>query len=316
MGVADTQDQAQLRLQRKLLDPLNRLYRYRIADALASFLKTTPISPNMITVLHTGVGVFAAWMVFNEHYVVAACLYEGRTILDCLDGVLARIKNQSTVMGRPLDTIGDGVAFNALMVAGALRMIRDFNTYNPVLITLGVFFFAFIAAHCGTVYHLMKRKLGSILRKQLDTVEIEWREHYEKAKVTHPTFISRFGFWVDSVTIKFVSKEWYRKLQRRRDLVDWKEKALSEASLMNELAHITRVREFKQAVGAAAYVSDDNIFAVISLCFIVQGLFPNQIFPHVHPVLVAFGAGLIYGVISLLLGLHYLHSFLHGVYRE
>ena len=309
MGFAETQS-------KYLLDPLNRLYRHRIADAFAQVLKETPITPNAITIAHTGVGVFAAFMVFNQHYVFAAFLYELRTILDCLDGVLARLKNQSTAMGRTLDTIGDGIAFNSLMVAGALRMIQDFKSYNPFLITLGVFFFAFIAAHCGTVYQLMKRKLGSIMEKKLDTVEIEWREHYEKAKKIHPTVISKIGFWIDSVTIKFVSKEWYRKIRRRRDLPEWKEKALKEATIMNELAHITRMEEFEMAVKSTAYVSDDNIFAVISLCFLIQGLFPNQIFPNVHPVLVAFGAGLMYAVISLGLGLHCLHDFLHGVYRE
>ncbi len=301
---------------RKLLDPINRLYRYRIARIVAEKLQFTGVTPNMITVFHTLVGVSAAYLVFNQHYVLAAVLYEIRTILDCLDGVLARLKNQSTALGRTLDTIGDGIAFNALMVAGALRMIRDFPTYNPYLITLVVFAFAFVAAHCGTVYHLMRRKLGSIIQMQVDTVEIEWREHFDQTKSNDPMGLSKFGFMIDSLTIRLVSEEWYKKVRTRRDHPEWRTKALNEAALMNELSQITRVGEFKRAVRATSFVSDDNIFGVISLCFLIQGVFPNQIFPHVHPILVAFGAGFIYALIALGVGLHYLHDFLHGVYRD
>ena len=301
---------------RKLLDPINRLYRYRVANALADSLSGSFLTPNAITILHTGVGVVAAFLVFQEHYVYAALLYEVRTVLDCLDGVLARLKNQSTALGRTLDTIADGIAFNSLMVAGALRMIHDFPTYDPYWITLGVFFFAFVAAHCGTVYHLMRRKLGSIIQMELDTVELEWREHFHQTKKSDPMFLSKLGFRIDSATIWMVSREWYKKLRSRRDHPEWETKALNEASLMNELSQITRVGEFRRAVRATSYVSDDNIFAVISFCFLIQGISPHQIFPHVHPVLVAFGAGLVYALASLAVGLHYLHDFLHGVYRD
>jgi phosphatidylglycerophosphate synthase len=304
------------RLQNDLLDPINRLYRYRLANGLAQKMRPLNITPNQVTIAHTCVGVFAAFLVFERHYVLAAFTYELRTILDCLDGVLAREQNRVTAFGRTLDTLGDGISFNALMIAGALRMIQDFPNYKPVMIALGVFIFAFTTAHSGTVYHLMRRKLGSILEKHLDTVEIEWREYYEKVQKKNPLLLAHVGFWIDSVTIRFVSKEWYKKIRKRRDMPEWKEKALNEALLMNELAAVTRKSEFKRAVRSTAFVSDDNIFSVISFCFILQGIFPNQIFPHVHPVLVAFSAGFIYAVMALIIGLHFLHDFLHGVYRE
>jgi phosphatidylglycerophosphate synthase len=306
------------RYNEKLLDPMNRFYRQKLAYALALRLKDTLITANGVTVAHTLVGVMAAVFVYQKHYIAAALFLELRTLLDCVDGVLARMKNQSTAVGRVLDTIGDGIAFNSLMIAGALRLIQGFKSYDPVLITLGVFLFAFLAANCGTVYHLMKRKLGSIMNNELDSVETEWREHYEKIVKSSLAVqgVAIFGFWLDSITIRFISREWYRKVRRRRDAPDWKERALRETAHFNELACITRTREFQRAVRATAFVSDDNILAVIGFFFLLLGLFPNDIFPHVHPVLVAFGAGLIYALVALLAGLHFLHKFLHGVYRE
>jgi phosphatidylglycerophosphate synthase len=299
-----------------LLDPVNRLYRYRLARFLLRKVKNTFLTPNEVTVAHTAVGVTAAFFVYQGHYLWAVLFYEIRTVLDCLDGLLARERNQSTAMGRTLDTIGDGISFNSLMIAGALRLIQDFRNYDPISITMGVFLFAFVAAHCGTIYQLMRRKLGSIINMQIDSVEMEWREHYEKAKLPHPLFLSQIGFWIDSATIRYASKEWYRKILRRRDAENWKEIATRDAATMNELACITRKKEFKRAVRATAFVSDDNILTIMSFVFLILSIFPEKIFPNVHPVLVAFSVGLVYAIFSLLLGLHFLHAFLHGVHKD
>jgi len=248
--------------------------------------------------------------------VLAVVTYELRNLLDCLDGELARVQGKMSAMGRTLDSIGDGIAFNALMVAGALRLIQDFRQYNPYWITFGVFLFAFIAAHNGTVYHLMRRKLGAIIRREVDRVEQEWREHLLQARSSSAGVLSKVGLWMDSKTIQFVSMEWYAKVQRRSDASDWKDKALQDTRMMNELACVSRKREFRRAVRATGFVSDDNIFAVMSACFLILGLFPAHIFPHVHPVLIAFTAGFVYSLLSLTVGLYFLWDFLHGVYRE
>lgn len=299
-----------------LLDPINRLYRHRLAKKIAHLLRNTSVSANHITVLHGIVGVAAALLIYRREYLFAVLVYEVRTLLDAIDGILARLKHESSAFGRTLDTIADGLTFNALMVAGALRMILDFPTYRPSIILIGVFLFAMTAAHCGSVYQLMKRKLGSIIMEQVDTVEREWREQAERMKLDPFSWISRFGFWLDTITIRFVSEEWYEKINRRKNAEDWEARALSDATTMNELARKTRKKEFRNAVRFTAFVSDDNIFAVMGVCFVVLEAFPQEIFPFVHPVLIAFSAGFLYAVISLILGLHYLQGFYHGVYRD
>ncbi len=299
-----------------LIDPLNRFYRYPWLERVALALKDSPIHPNHITVVHTLVGFFAAFLIYQGHYLAAVLSYELRTILDALGGRLVRVQKRSTAMGRAFEIIGDGITFNALMIVGALRLIQDYRNYNPGLIVLGVFTFAFVSAHCGTVYQLMKRKLGSIINKEIDAVETEWREQYDQVKSGKRNLLVRFGFWLDSMTILFVSSEWYKKVYNRRNAEDWRERAIRDAELMNELACITRKKEFLKAVKATAFVSEDNIFALLSVCFLVLSLFPDHIFPGVHPVLIAFGVSFVYGLVALSMGLHYLQDFLHGVYRD
>jgi len=161
----------------QLSDQLNRLYLQKIAQSLPKMLINTLITPNFITLTHTLIGVLGAFLIFQEQYVFAVICLEVRTLLDCVDGILARMKNQSTAIGRTLDAIGDGIAFNALMIAGAARLLIDFNYYPHPMIVVGILLFAFIAVHSGVVYHLMKRKLVSIANKEVDLVEVEWREH-------------------------------------------------------------------------------------------------------------------------------------------
>ena len=300
----------------QLQEPLNRLYRERLAQSVANILKSTALTPNVVTVLHTMMGVFGAFLIFHEKYVFAVIFLEIRAVLDSADGILARLTNRSSATGRAMDAIGDGVAFNALMIAGTLRLINDFKSYPHPLIVLGVLFFAFVAVHSGVVYHLMRRKLVSIANKQVDAVESEWREHYAESKAPSASLLARFGFWIDSMTIKFVSEEWYAKVLRRRDLKNWEEKAIQEAEIMHELACKTRKKEFNRSVRATSFVSDDNVFSIMSFCFIVFGLFHAYLFPFVHPVLIAFSAGLFYSITTLIIGLSCYHSFLHGVYRE
>ncbi len=304
------------KLSTQLQDPLNQLYRHRLAAFLVDHIRTSFITPNMLTFAHGTVGVGAAFLIYFQHYILAVLLFELRTVLDCMDGILARMRGQHTGFGRVLDTIADGIAFNAVMIAGALRMIQDFPSYEPSLILISVFCFALVAAQSGSIYQLMKRKLGSIILCQVDSVERDWREHGMKVRGDSPSWVDQFGYWLDTMTIRFVSVEWYEKIKRRRNDPDWEACALRDAKTMNELARITRKREFRHAVRFTSFVSDDNIFAVIGLCLLVLGAFPSQIFPHVHPVLVAFGAGLTFALIALCIGLHYLHKFLHGVYRN
>lgn len=299
-----------------LVDPITRYLRYPLVKKAVKQVRKLPVTPNQITLIHTFFGLGAAYLVYQEQYLGAIAAYEIRNILDVADGVLARKKHLTTQLGRTWDTLSDGLSFNALMLAGALRLVNDFSRVDTYLILGLVLFFAVTAAQCGTVYQLMRRKMGSIINKEVDQVESEWREIYLKTKSKKANWIEQIGFWLDSQTIKFVSKEWYQKLKKRKDSENWKALAIRDAEIMNELACVTRRKEFKRAVHSISMVSDDNIFALMSLCFLTTTFFPGMVFPYVHPVAIAFSVGLVFALISLAIGLHYLHVFLHGVHKE
>jgi hypothetical protein len=157
------------------------------------------------------------------------------------------------------------------------------------------------------------------MRVEVDSVEREWRELYftlqnDKLQLWNRV-MNRLGYWLDSAAIRFVSSEWYEKICRRRDVKDCKERMMNDSRLMHELSTQTRTREFDGAVRATSLVSDENVFAVISLSLLILKLFPSAIFPFVHPVLVAFLAGGIYAILVLVYSLILLHRFLHGVHR-
>src|ERR1700733_13052989 len=59
--------------------------------------------PNDITILGAMLGIVAIYLVIKEKYAWAALCYAGFFVLDCMDGMLARKYDQSTLLGDKLD---------------------------------------------------------------------------------------------------------------------------------------------------------------------------------------------------------------------
>ncbi len=102
--------------KRRLEDPFNTHYRYPIALAMVRLLVRTPVTPNQISMVQP---VFAAGagycLTFDDwrYHVAAVVLFELRSILDCVDGSLARAKRMSSPNGHAIDAVADwlGVVF-------------------------------------------------------------------------------------------------------------------------------------------------------------------------------------------------------------
>lgn len=85
---------------------LNRHVSLRISRALVG----TPLTPNQATVITFGVGLVAAWFATLGGYwasLTAAALMQLNSILDGVDGELARVRFQGSKLGQWLDTLGD-----------------------------------------------------------------------------------------------------------------------------------------------------------------------------------------------------------------
>jgi len=77
---------------------------------LSRRLKDVPISPNAVSVFNMVLGLLAAWAATHPSYVwflVAALLLKLNSVLDGVDGELARVRLQESRLGQWLDTLAD-----------------------------------------------------------------------------------------------------------------------------------------------------------------------------------------------------------------
>ncbi|WP_230284237.1 CDP-alcohol phosphatidyltransferase family protein, partial [Deinococcus sp. 23YEL01] len=75
------------------------------------------VDPAHVVLLHTALGLYAAWLIHRGERLRPALLLQVKTVLDGLDGQLARATGRTTETGRYLDTEMDLVVDLALNVA-------------------------------------------------------------------------------------------------------------------------------------------------------------------------------------------------------
>jgi len=105
--------------KRRIEDPLNTYYRYPVAKVIARVLMSTPVTPNQVTLVQPFIAGVAAYLItFNDwrYHVAAALTFEFRSILDCVDGTLARAKNMSSPSGHAIDGLADWASVIALYI--------------------------------------------------------------------------------------------------------------------------------------------------------------------------------------------------------
>jgi archaetidylinositol phosphate synthase len=75
-----------------------------LAHLVVRWLLPLPVTPPMVVLFHTALGVFAGFAITKQWFMLAAVLYQIKTVLDNADGQLARAKNQTSEIGRYLDS--------------------------------------------------------------------------------------------------------------------------------------------------------------------------------------------------------------------
>lgn len=91
-----------------------------VARLAVTALARTPVAPHMVVLAHTALGLMAAWLLAGDHHgrwLVAAALLQVKSVLDNVDGGLARATGRVTAMGRYLDTLMDLLVNAALFWA-------------------------------------------------------------------------------------------------------------------------------------------------------------------------------------------------------
>ncbi|MCE9573572.1 MAG: CDP-alcohol phosphatidyltransferase family protein [Deltaproteobacteria bacterium] len=104
-------------------------------------LAGTPVTPNQVTFLSmvvcAGAGAMLALLPGHLWLVLAAAVYELSFILDCADGMLARIRKIASPLGHLLDFLMDELKAMLIFGCVAIRMWRDTGDERLLLIGIG-----------------------------------------------------------------------------------------------------------------------------------------------------------------------------------
>jgi phosphatidylglycerophosphate synthase len=107
---------------------VDRVFNRPCGRPLSKFLVHTPISPNAVTLASLAIGFVAAWFFAIGTYtavVFAAVLFQLSTIVDCVDGDLARVLFKESSFGKWLDLAGDQVVHVAVFAAIAVGLVHS-----------------------------------------------------------------------------------------------------------------------------------------------------------------------------------------------
>ncbi len=118
----------------------NRFVCRPLAAVVVKLCEPTPITPNQITLAAFGVAcVAAALLVLWPGYtglVVAILVYELSYVLDCADGMLARLRGIASKQGHLLDFLMDEIKAFLILAAVSVRLFQE--TQAPWVLLLGV----------------------------------------------------------------------------------------------------------------------------------------------------------------------------------
>ncbi|ADR20510.1 CDP-alcohol phosphatidyltransferase [Marivirga tractuosa] len=76
---------------------------------ISNLIKNTSITPIHVTIAFGIIGLISAYAILEEHYIIAGMGLILKSIVDAMDGELARIKESPSYSGRYLDSIFDSV---------------------------------------------------------------------------------------------------------------------------------------------------------------------------------------------------------------
>jgi CDP-diacylglycerol---glycerol-3-phosphate 3-phosphatidyltransferase len=101
----------------------------QIASRAVRVLRESRVTPNQLTALGFSLNLVAAVLVYQEDYVAAAAVFLVGSIIDILDGALARSRGQATQFGAFIDSTTDRISEGAILCAATLVFAREGETW-------------------------------------------------------------------------------------------------------------------------------------------------------------------------------------------
>ena len=108
---------------------------------LSRLLVRTPITPNAVSLASVALGLAAAVGFGSGGHaatILAAVLFQGSAVVDCVDGDLARVAFKETPLGKWLDIVGDQVVHGAVFAGIAVGLVRGGQVAEGLGLALGL----------------------------------------------------------------------------------------------------------------------------------------------------------------------------------
>ena len=113
----------------------------RVASKAVRSFSDSRVTPNQLTAIGFAMNVLAAVLVYRESYIVAAVVFIIGSLVDILDGSLARLRGEATPFGAFLDSTTDRISEGTMLCAITLVLARQANTW-----AIGAVFVALVAS--------------------------------------------------------------------------------------------------------------------------------------------------------------------------
>jgi phosphatidylglycerophosphate synthase len=143
-----------------------------ISMAMSSRLATTTISPNLITLCGTAIGLLGAWLLSSPLYwvqVTGAALFLFCIIVDGVDGEVARLKLKQSTFGHYLDIITDNLVHVAVFIGMAVglgaRFGREPYLWGLLVLLVGFGLCAPVVYYCFRLNDQERLHSGSLAMK-------------------------------------------------------------------------------------------------------------------------------------------------------
>ena len=179
-------------IKHEVFDETLALYILRpIAFIFVKLLYPTSITPNQVSLMTVIVGIMSGYFFSRGDvvsFVIAGSLYFLSLVLDCVDGMIARLKNNETPVGRIIDGLSDyivGILVYIGMGIGFGKGLIDIK-YLP----FNYWWFIVIAAishifHAIFVDYYRTEFMAHGLGKQISTLEEKNKFTAELDKIKH-----------------------------------------------------------------------------------------------------------------------------------
>ena len=94
----------------------------QLASRAVRVLSESRVTPNQLTALGFSLNIVAAVLIYQELYIAAAAVFLVGSIIDILDGALARSRGQATTFGAFIDSTTDRISEGAVLCAVDARV--------------------------------------------------------------------------------------------------------------------------------------------------------------------------------------------------